>query len=173
MGRFSGLAKVRSNSGGMYFHSGAHLVEIEEVKFFTAKDGVDTFIVGARVLETNSDRVVVGSSPSQVVKIKPQYLATVMGNVKQFAAAATGVENPDTYVPEGAESLEGDALEEAQDAYWEEVLEILVDEKEQALKGTKIFLSCSPIPTKAGGTFTKHKWGPLADEGQTLADFTS
>ena len=148
MGRFSSLANVRTNQGGLYFLAGDYDVELDEVKLIDTRKGQEAFIISGKVLtSTNPDRAP-GCKPSQVMVLKTEILETVMSNIKQFAGAALGIEDPDDYEPE-----EGKTLEE----FWDETLEAIVSD-EQPLKGVKIHLNVSMIKTREGKDFSKHVW---------------
>jgi hypothetical protein len=185
MGRFVGLSGIKTNQGGVYFLEGDYVVDVDEVKFFTNRKGLDCFVAGAKIVEsTNVDRAP-GTVASQVITIKPEILDTVMGNIKQFAGAVLGIVDPDGYVatldPSGFQpgvfmDAQGsttdaagkpyttgtpvqDTAEAATDRFWDEALEAMVC-KEQPVKGTRLKLNVVSVPTKSGGTFSKHRWAP-------------
>jgi hypothetical protein len=151
MGRFAGLGGIKTNQGGLHFQPGDYLVEIDEIKFLKNRKGQDCFIVGAKVLESSNPERAPGCRPSQVVVLRSDILETAWGNIKQFAGAIMGLEDPDSYVPEDGTSI---------DDFWDQALEFMVAD-EQPMEGAKIHLNCTNIKTKAGNDFTKHIWGPL------------
>lgn len=134
---------------------GDYLVELQEVKMIQNRKRQDTFIVSAKVIESTNPERAPGCSPSQVMVLREDILETIYSNIKQFAAAACGIDDPDEYVPEDGKSVE---------EFWDELLEYVVDEKEQPLKGTKIRLNCTNIQTREGKDFTKHVWGSVVED---------
>jgi len=156
MGRFQGLGGIKTNQGGVYFLPGDYTVDIEEVKFFTSRKEKDTFVIQARVLESTNPERAPGCKPSQVIILRPDILATCMGNIKQFAAAILELEDPDAY---NAPFTVG-TQEDANDQFWNETLEVLVSD-DQPAKGIRIKLNITNIKTKEGKDFSKHVWGPV------------
>lgn len=151
MGRFVGLGGIRTNQGGLYFLKGDYEVTIDEVKFITNRKKKDCFIISARVdKSTNPDRAP-GCKPSQVITIREDIRETCMSNVKQFASAILGIDDPDAYEPENGVDV---------DQFWDDTLEQLVSD-EQPAKGIKIKLNVTEILTKEGKPFSKHFWGPV------------
>ena len=153
MGRFSGLGAIKSNTGGFYFQPGEYTVQILGVKMAKSRKGTDCFIIETEVLESTNPERPKGCQPSQVIALKSDILQTALSNVKQFAGAALGIDDPDSYVPDGGQDP---------DDFWEEALEFLVSD-EQPAKGAMLGLSCVNIQTKAGNDFTKHFWKPGVD----------
>ena len=157
MGRFSGVASVQTNQGGLYFLDGDYEVEVEETKMVRNRKGIDCFIISATVLKSTNSQRAVGCKPAQVIPMKPDLLPTALGAIKAFAAAVMGIENPDGYKEE---CKKGEGQDEANDRFWEESLEALVSD-EQPAKGTKLHLNVATIKTKAGNDFSKHVWSAL------------
>lgn len=153
MGRFSGLGGVKTNQGGLYFLEGDYVVELDEVKMIINRKKQDTFIVSGKVLESTNPARAPGCKPSQVMVFKEDIIETIWSNVKQFAGAVMGLDDPDGYAPEDGTSVED---------FWDQSLEFLVAE-EQPMKGHKMRLNCSQITTQAGNPFTKHVWAPYAE----------
>lgn len=162
MGRFSGLAGIKTNAGGLYFLEGDYLVELSEVKFQVNRKKQEQFIVAGKVLESTNPARAPGCKPSQVITIMEEYLETCWGNVKQFAGAVMGLSDPDAYV---AEANPGESPEEAAKRFWDESIEYMISE-EQPLRGTKIRLNVTKIKkkdTSKGEFFSKHVWGPVIE----------
>jgi hypothetical protein len=137
----------------VYFLVGTYKVEIEEVKLKTARDGVEVFIISAKVLEsTNSERPA-GCKASQVIKLRPDLMDTALSNIKQFLGTAMGIANPDLYVPEDGQDLA---------EFWEQSFELAVS-SDQPLEGLQLGLNCTNKLTKAGKDFTVHNWSMLGD----------
>ena len=151
MGRFKGLAGVKTNQGGLYFLEGDYLVELDEVKMIETRKKQDCWVVSAKVLESTNPQRAPGCKPSQVIVLREDILETCMGNIKAFAAAVLGIENPDAYVPEDGKSV---------DEFWDSTLESMVAD-DQPLKGVKIKLNVTQIKTKSDKDFSKHSWGPV------------
>lgn len=164
MGRFAGLAGIKTNQGGLYFLDGDYDVELDEVKLITPRTPPDCFIVSAKVVKSTCAERAPGCKPSQVIKMKEAILETVMGNIKQFAGAALGIEDPDSYTVAPDPDIPDDTTEAATDRFWDEALEFMISE-DQPLRGMVIHLNCSTIITKEKKQpFTKHVWGPVVSE---------
>jgi hypothetical protein len=146
---------------------GDYLVELDEVKLMINRKRQKTFIISGKVLESTNPMRAPGCKPSQVMIIKDDIAETVYGNIKQFAGAILGLEDPDSYVPEEARHLVGrtdqasqEALAGAIDRFWDESLEYMINDA-QPLRGTRIRLNCVQIETREKKPFTKHVWGPV------------
>jgi hypothetical protein len=176
MGRFQGLAAVRTNQGSIYFLAGDYVVDLQEIKFITNRKRTECFIIAGKIVEsTNPDRAP-GTVASQVITIREDILATVMGNIKQFAGAVLGIQDPDGYLAEIDPTIQipeivggvatgrllPDTPQDATDRFWDESLEAMVHDS-QPCKGIRIRLNCTTIKTKEGKDFTKHIWGPTID----------
>ncbi len=158
MGRFRGLAGIRTNQGGLYFLPGDYTVDINEVKFMESRKRKEVFIIGGTVVESTNAERAPGCKPSQVITIREDIFATVMGNIKNFAGATLGIDDPDAFVAPSAQGLEGEALTEAMDKFWDDFIELLVADDNYA-KGMRLRLNCVNIQTKEKKDFTKHVWG--------------
>lgn len=154
MSRFANLAKVTTNQSGLYFKDGTYLVEVQAIKFFENRKRQDTFVVEAKVIESSNPERPPGCTPSQVITINPEFEETCWGNIKQFAGAVLGLDDPD-------EISEEELGDRSVEAFWIQSLEYLVDEKEKPAKGVQLRLSCTTIETRAGGSFTRHVWSPV------------
>jgi len=163
MGRFAGLGSIRTNQGGVYFLPGNYVVDLVEVKSILSRKKKDCFIIGAKIVESDTAERKPGTVCSQVVTINPEYLETCLANIKQFAGAVLGIEDPDEYLAEVNPSIPGDTPEEATDRFWDDALESLVSD-EQPAAGLRMCLNCVNIKTKNGGDFTKHYWSPYYDK---------
>ena len=159
MGRFSGLASIKTNQGGLWFLEGDYEVDIQEIKFFENRDGIMTFIVNAKIVTSSNPDRAPGSCPSQVITLKKKFLETSWGNIKQFAGAILGIDDPDAYKGEIDPTIPGDTVAEATNRFWEETMETMVSD-EQPCKDMPLHLNCSTISKKNGDPFTKHVWSP-------------
>lgn len=161
MGRFSNLAHIKTNQGGLYFLPGNYVVDLEAVKFMRSRKGVEMFIIETCVVESDVAERGPGSRPSQVIAIKEEILATCMGNIKHFAATVLGIEgDPDAYVPDDGTSVED---------FWDEALEYIISAY-NPLKGMRLRLNCTNIKTREGRDFTKHLWGPVVAQPGELSE---
>lgn len=168
MGRFAGLAGIKTNQGGLYYLPGDYDVELDEVKLIKARKGTECFIISAKVLTSTNEERQPGCKPSQVMVLREDILETVMGNIKQFAGAVLGIEDPDSYEAEIDPSIPDDTVEAATDRFWDEALELMISD-EQPLKGMHIHLNCTNIQTKEKKDFTKHVWGPVLKQPESEA----
>lgn len=173
MGRFAGLANVRTNNSGIYFLEGNYTVELGTIKFLKGEEiqsGNDTFVVETTVRESDNPARGPGSRPSWAVGLKKAILETCLGDIKAFVAAVMEIENPDEHHAEvGADdhveaAKLGCSPQDAADMrFWEESTEALYS-SEQPAKGLLIKLNCTNRPKRDGSPFTKHIWGPVVNE---------
>lgn len=153
MGRFSGMSKV--STGNLYFRGkGGYEVEIGEILFKQNRQRVDSFIIETTVTKSDNPAYPPGCSPSQVISFKHD---AAPRNVKAFVAAVMEIADPDAYVPEEAEQLEGRDREDAIDRWWDEAIEFIIS-KEQPVRGYRMRLETDTVKTEAGGDFTLHRW---------------
>jgi hypothetical protein len=164
MGRFAGLAGIRTNAGGIFYEPGNYLVRLGKIDFKSTRKG-DTFIVETEIVESDCATRGPGSKPSYVVVVKREYFETCMGDIKAFAGAVLGIDDVDGYqesitADDRANTPLGqDPLVTATNRFWESVLEELVGPT-QPCKGMLIRLNCTMRTTEKGKLFTKHVWGP-------------
>ena len=140
---FDNADPTAGGGGGEYISvSGAHLVEVEAVKFRESETSDKVFlIVEFKVLETNADEVRVGHTYAWVHNMLNKFFGAA--NTKQFVAAALGLE------PSSAEAraVNREAVEES----WSD---------EQPLAGETLRLRTNNKTTKSGQPFTTHTWAP-------------
>lgn len=172
-GRFKGLgkAKTKGRGTGIYFLPGNHIVKVSEVKFekSTQKRGVQNFIIAGKPVMTDNEAQKVGVEASVVHSLDGGYGDDAKwGDIKQFCAAVADIDDPDGYVPEDAEGLQGEEYDEAVDAFWAELADAIVD---AGLAKDK-YLGCFGYNIKVGKDlapedkkdFTKLEWSHLSDE---------
>ncbi len=140
---FDNADPTEGGGGGEYISvSGAHLVEVEAVKYKESQTSDKVFlIVEFKVLETNTEEVRVGHTYAWVHNMLNRYFGAA--NTKQFIAAALGLD------PASAEAkaVSKDVVIEA----WGE---------EQPLAGQTLKLRTTNKTTKSGAAFTTHTWSP-------------
>lgn len=158
MGRWSDIAKVKTNQGGLYFLPGDYVVDIKETKLITNRRGIDCFIVSAKVVTSTCPEREVGCEPSQVIQLRRDILETAMANIKQFVASCVGLDNPDEYLPE---QEPGESEDEAKARWWEETMDEVVEGN--PFQGIRIRLNVTQIKTREGNDFSKHVWGPTVE----------
>lgn len=169
MGRFTGLSGIKTNAGSLYFlYPGNYVVDLEEVKFFNNRKGIDTFIVEAKVIASDNPDRLPGMICSQVISFKnPDAIQACLGDIKQFVGAALGIVDPNSYVaeidPTGYQpgTQVADTPEAATDRFWEEATEAFIA-KEQPGRGARLHLNCYKIMVgkDKDQPFTKHRWAP-------------
>lgn len=171
MGRFAGLANVRTNNSGIFYLAGNYLARLGTIKYLDdTRSGNDAFVVETTVVESDTAARAPGCRPSWVVTIKKAYLETCLGDIKAFAAAVLEIDNPDTYLAPidtvdqiTATQLGCTPQDAANNRFWEESIEALCS-AEQPAKGMLIRLNCTARQTQSGNEFTKHVWGPVVHE---------
>lgn len=136
-GMFDGIEGARVSEGGVYFRPGVFKARILAVKALKDRKGVGTFVVECELLESSEEALPVGTIASWVVKLDKE---PALGNIKAFAAAASGVTAKDVTA---------------------KAIELIVSEG-NPLRDTVLKVSAQNIKTKAGGDFTKVTW--LADD---------
>jgi hypothetical protein len=135
---FDGIEGARVSEGGVYFKPGAFKARLLSAKALKDRKGVGTFVVECELLESSDHaNLPPGTMCSWVVKLDKE---PALGNIKAFAAAATGVQPKEVTA---------------------KAIELIVSEG-NPLRDTVMKVSASNIKTKAGGDFTKVTW--QADE---------
>lgn len=168
MGRFAGLADVTVNGGGIYFEPGNYLAEIKKIVFKDTRAG-ETFIVESEICESDNPARPAGTKASWVVVINPKYRETCLADIKAFAAALLGIEDPNSYndtitsddqITATQAGLAPQAV--ANERFWQQSLEALVS-AENPGAGIKIRVCAySKEKAKTKGEFiTKVAWGPV------------
>lgn len=167
MGRFAGLANVKTNTSGIHFEEGNYLVRLGKIDYKDTRKG-PTFIVEAEVQESDNSTRGPGCKPSWVVIRNQEFPEYQLGDMKAFAGALMGIEDPDAYMEppttaDMANTIQGqDPQNTANNRFWEETLEQLVS-PEQPAKGVLIRLNVvRRESTRTPGKFHKrHTWGPV------------
>jgi hypothetical protein len=144
MGVFSGIENAKSTEGGNYLKSGIYDVEVVRLSVGTTRKGIPFFAADLRVLGTNNPDHRVGEVANWFVGFDKD---AALGNVKAFAVACL--------------SSEG-AVDPA--SITEKVMESLVDKGGEAVAGTQLKVQVTQVPTKTGGTYSKHMWFPIGTQ---------
>lgn len=134
-GMFDGIEGARVSEGGVYLKPGVFKARIMAVKALKDRKGVGTFVVECELIESSNDDLPKGTIASWVVKLDKE---PALGNIKAFAAAATGV---------SAKEVTAKAIE-------------LIVSEGNPLRDTVLKISAQNIKTKAGSDFTKVTWSP-------------
>lgn len=156
---FDKLGEARASGGGAYFKPGNYVIKVLGVKLVDTFAGHQSFVVEGEVLESANSELQPGYLGAQVVAIKNAILQTAMGNIKNFCAAALGIENADSYVPDGQVSPT---------QYWKQAATYFCAD-EQPLRGKVLKLFCVEVPTRekhpdgSPKMFTKHIWSPAEE----------
>jgi hypothetical protein len=167
MGRFPGLADVRANRGSMWFLDGDYLVRIEKTFLKHGRDGKDSFIVSAEVVESTNSARPPGCKPSQVAKIDPRWPQIALSDFKNHVAAVLEIKNPDDYHVPLEEMRAGETQEAADNRFWDEAFELVLSD-EQPTAGMLIRLHCyTRITTKSEKPITVHQWGEVVQEAES------
>ena len=138
MGIFSGIEEAKSTEGGNYLKPGVFDVEIVRLTTGKTRKGIPFFAADLRLLGTNNAEHRVGEICNFFVGLDKE---PSLGNIKAFAVACL--------------SSEGQIDPES---ITEKVMEGLVDKGGEAVVGTRLKVQVTLVPTKAGGTFSKHLW---------------
>lgn len=157
---FAGIGSAELTAGGAYFDvgkdasgnkvQGHYEVEIKKV---IVKEGRPPkreilYIAECTILDTDVASMRVGTSASWVQKMS---LDSALGAVKEFIAAALGVE---PHTEENRAWIDANVTEEVADASVG---------PDNPLAGKKVLLTTIPHVTKTGGDFTKHRWSAHPD----------
>lgn len=142
MGLFSGIQDAKATQGGNYLKPGMYAVQIDRVTVGQTRKGVDFFAVDLKILGTNSDAHSLGSIANWFVGFDKE---PALANCKAFAKAVLS-----NALPEGEEFDESTITEE--------VMEGLIADNGAAIRGQKLQVQVVQVPTKAGGTFSRHLW---------------
>ena len=162
MGRFSGLAGIKTNAGGMYFKPGQYEIEIAEIKTSeSSKDKRLSVIFEVVVIESDNLERPAGSKPSQVIKLGGPYPELPMGDLKHVVGTLMGLEDIDNYTATAVDpAIPNDTIEAATDREWSQMIEALVA-PEQPAKGMRCKLYVFDKEREGKHSITKHVWGPL------------
>lgn len=144
MGVFSGIENAKSTEGGNYLKPGIYDVEVVRLSVGTTRKQVPFFTADLRILGSNNPDHRVGEVANWFVGFDKD---AALGNVKAFAVACL--------------SSEG-AVDPA--SITEKVMESLVDKGGEAVAGTQLKVQVTQVPTKTGGTYSKHLWFPIGTQ---------
>lgn len=142
MGLFAGIKDARATQGGNYLKPGMYLLQVIRVTIGKTRKGVDFFAVDFKVLGSNNEEHGVGSIVNWFVGFDKE---PALANCKAFAVAVLG-----NALPEGQEFDESSITEEVMDG--------LVADNGKAIAGQKVQCQVVTVPTKSGGTFSRHLW---------------
>jgi hypothetical protein len=145
MGNFESIGSARMSGGGVYFLQGNYIVEVEKAFQMKSFKNADLVIVECKIVESDVPERAPGTRASWVPKINPES----MGSIKQFLAAANGID------PSDDETVNKEITPQVAE------LSFVTD---SPLCGTKLGLQCVNVKTKAGGDFTKHVWSAIPAE---------
>ena len=148
MGRFSAIKDARG-SRSLYFQPGRYRVKIERCKYGKTRKGVDMFVAETVVIESDSDTLVPGTTPSFLVTFDKD---PALGNVADFmrvGLAALAAGEGQMLVPDTIELDESIAEE--------------IAGEENILAGIELGLYAYNKPTKAGNPFTRLEWNVPKD----------
>jgi len=156
MGRFSGLAGVKTNSKGVWFLDGDYVVDIEKIKFFNSRSGDDTFVIEAKIVESTNPERVPGTVCTYMITFKKEFMDTCLGDLKHVSGQILGFADPDAY---HETPRPGETQEEADERFWDEAVEALVSD-DQPAREMRMRLNVVSVPkkTKPGEMFGKHTW---------------
>jgi hypothetical protein len=141
MSIFSGIENAKSTEGGAYLTAGVYDVEVIRLTVGKTRKGVPFFAADMKVIGSNNPEHRPGEVRNWFVGMDKD---AALGNIKGFAVACL--------------SSEG-AIDPA--SVTEQVMESLVDKGGEAVVGTRLKVQVTAVPTKSGGTYSKHLWFPL------------
>lgn len=147
MGLFAGIEEAEVGGGGVYFLPGIYKIEVEKVFAKESRKGDALFIVETKILESDNEERVVGSTCSWVVAFKKHEAG--LGNIKGFIAAANGID-PTDKVQVKAEVNQA-AVE-------------MACSEDNPLQGIVLPLECNLIKTRQGNPFTLHTWSACEEQ---------
>lgn len=140
MGLFSGIESAKATEGGNYLKPGVYDVEVVRLTTGQTRKKVDFFAADLRVIGSNNPDHRSGEVVNFFVGMDKE---PALGNIKAFAVACL--------------SSEG-AIDAA--SITEEVMNGLVEKGGEAVAGTRLKVQVTQVPTKTGGTYSKHLWFP-------------
>lgn len=144
MSIFAGIENARSTEGGNYLDVGVHEVEIMRLTTGKTRKGVPFFAADMKILGTNSTKHRIGEVANFFVGFDKD---AALGNVKAFAVACLSIEGP----------IDPSTITQP-------VMDGLVEKGGEAVVGTRLKVQVTQVPTKSGGTYSKHLWFPLATQ---------
>ena len=142
MGLFTGIEDAKATQGGNYLKPGMYLCQILRISVGKTRKGVDFFAADLKVLGSNNETHGVGTVANWFVGFDKE---PALANCKAFAKAVLS-----NALPAGQEFDEATITEEVMDG--------LCADNGTAIVGQKIQVQVVLVPTKAGGTFSRHLW---------------
>jgi hypothetical protein len=147
MGKFAGAIKARQSGGGNWWEPGKYRARIDRVAFIEGGYNGDSYVIECEVLESNNPKIAVGEKRSQAINMKH---ASSPGNIGSFVCVGCAIKhgvNLDN--PDACEIDESDI----QASYG-------VD---QPFAGLEVEVEAMMTKTRAGGDFTKVRYGVPSD----------
>lgn len=140
MSIFDKIAEATYTEGGNYIRPGNYDLEVVKLKVGVTRKKANFFAANFKVLGSSNPECRVG----EVVDFFTSDVHdSFLGNVKQFAVALLSSAGP-----------------VAPDAITSQLMDGLVDKDGAAVAGSRIRVQVTLVPTKAGGTFSRHLWLP-------------
>jgi hypothetical protein len=140
MSIFDKIEAATFSEGGNYIKPGAYDLEVVKLKIGQTRKKENFFAASFKVLGTSNPDCRVGEVVDWFCSDKHD---SFLGNVKQFAVALLSAAGP-----------------VAPDAITSQLMDGLVDKDGAAVAGSRIRVQVTMVPTKAGGTFSRHLWLP-------------
>jgi hypothetical protein len=156
MGRFAGIGEAHQGKKTPVFEApNTYRVKIADVKYITARDKHEYYIVETEILESDSPNLLPGTKASQVMRITDTY-GYGLRDARAFNAAVLGVD------PDGFADFDG----KSEDEYWDDIAEqSLSDEEtgeESPYAGLEMQLRTTLKPkAESSGHVTLHHWSAL------------
>jgi hypothetical protein len=143
-GFFSGIETARMTEGGNYLKPGIYDVELIKCKTDKTRHGVGFFACDFKIAGSNNPDHRIGDVNNWFVGFDKD---AALGNIKGWAVAVLSNLTP------GID----------QNAITEEVMEGLIEKNGEAIKGQKLRVQVTLVPTKTGGQFSRHQWYPAGE----------
>ena len=164
MSVFSKIKEAQVSKSGQYFKEGNYKVRIKAVKLINSQAGPakQFFVIECEVMQSDNSDIQVGSEKSHVIDMSK---VMALPNIKGFMAAISGVDptcetvNDDVEAFWKQELLKKELIEENEHVPFDDLCDLVVDEKINLLKDIEMKLECVTIQTREKGQdFTKHNW---------------
>ena len=140
MSIFDRIESATFSEGGNYLKQGNFDLEITKIKLGKTRKLEDYFAVDFKIIGTSSTEMQIGEAVNWFQGFKHD---SALGNIKQFVTALLASAGP-----------------VAPDAITAAFMDALVDKDGAAVAGSRIRVQVTPVPTKTGGTFSRHLWLP-------------
>jgi hypothetical protein len=164
MSIYDKIKEAQVSKSGQYFKPGNYAVRIKACKLVKSQAGPAKtfFVIECEVRQSDNPDIPVGSERSQVIDMGK---VMALPNIKQFMAAVSGIDPTCETVNEDVEAfwqkelVRRELIDENDHVPFEDVCELVTDEKINLLKDIEMKLECTNIQTKEKGQdFTKHNW---------------